>query len=144
MANDYPLPGFHFIVEWGSDSIGFTEVTGLDIENQVIEYRHGAMATYSPIKMPGLRKYSNITLKRGLLPKDNEFFKWFNENQLNQAERRTVVISLLNDQHEPIMVWKALNAWPVKISGPTLNAGASEVAIECIELAYEELNIQTI
>lgn len=64
MAN-YPLPKFHFQVEWGGKNIGFTEVTGLTVETEAIEYRHGASPEYHKTKQPGLKKYSNITLKRG-------------------------------------------------------------------------------
>jgi phage tail-like protein len=62
MAN-YPLPKFHFLVQWGGERIGFTEVTGLDIQVELIEYREGSNPEYSKIKMPGMLKYSNITLK---------------------------------------------------------------------------------
>ena len=62
MAN-YPLPKFHFQVQWGGDRIGFTEVTGLDIQIEPIEYREGSSPEYSKIKMPGMHKFSNITLK---------------------------------------------------------------------------------
>ena len=66
MAN-YPLPKFHFEVDWGGTKIGFTEVTGLDKQAEVIEYREGNSRTFSKIKMPGLQKYSNITMKLSLI-----------------------------------------------------------------------------
>ena len=72
MAANYPLPVFHFTVEWGGTRIGFSEVTGLTQENQAIEYRDGSFPEYSSIKMPGLRKFSNLTLKRGV-KSDNDF-----------------------------------------------------------------------
>ena len=96
MAAQYPLPVFHFIVSWGGSRIGFTEVSGLTQENQAIEYRDGAFPEYSSIKMPGLRKFSNITLKRGIVASDNDFFKWLSTIKMNTVERRDVVISLLN------------------------------------------------
>ena len=71
MAN-YPLPKFHFQVEWGGTKIGFTEVSGLDITNDIIEYRDGASPEYHKIKMPGQRKFSNIVMKRGIFKSDNE------------------------------------------------------------------------
>ena len=73
---DYPLSKFHFQVEWGGSKIGFTEASGLDIETEVIEYRDGASPEYHKIKMPGMRKFSNITLKRGYFQSDNEFYIW--------------------------------------------------------------------
>ncbi|MEW6428999.1 MAG: phage tail protein [Thermodesulfobacteriota bacterium] len=142
MAAQYPLPAFHFTVEWGGARIGFSEVSGLTQENQAIEYRDGSFPEYSAIKMPGLRKFSNITLKRGIVRSDNDFFKWLATVKLNQVERRDLVISLLNEEHAPVMVWKVHNAFPVKVEGPALKATANEVAIESIEVAHEGLELQ--
>jgi phage tail-like protein len=141
MAN-YPIPVFHFRVEWGGNNVGFSEASGLSQELQVIEYRDGASPDYSTIKMPGLHKYSNITLKRGISKGDNEFFKWLNTVKLNTIERRDLTISLLNENHEPVMVWKAHNAFPVKVEGPGLKASGNEVAIESIEITHEGLVLQ--
>ena len=68
---DYPLPKFHFQIEWGGTVLGFTEVSGLDVETEPIEYRQGASLVYSKTKQPGLTKYSNITLNRGTFQSDN-------------------------------------------------------------------------
>lgn len=141
MAN-YPLPKFHFRVEWGGSRIGFTEVTGLDRSLEVIEYRDGASLEYSKLKMPGLEKFSNITLKRGTFANDNEYFEWLNTVQLNTIERRDVIISLLNESHEPVMIWKVKNAFPVKVQSSDLKADGNEVAIETLELAHEGLSIE--
>ena len=138
----YPLPVFHFTVEWGGTRLGFTEVTGLTQENQAIEYRDGSFPEYSAIKMPGLRKFSNVTLKRGIVKSDNEFFRWLSTVRLNKVERRDLVISLLDEEHAPVMVWKIQNAFPVKVEGPQLKATGNEVAIESIELAHEGLEVQ--
>jgi phage tail-like protein len=97
---------------------------------------------YSSIKMPGLRKFSNITLKRGIVKGDNQFFTWLSTVRLNTVERRNVIVSLLNEAHEPVMVWKVMNAFPVKVEGPQLKASGNEVAIESIELAHEGLELQ--
>lgn len=138
----YPIPKFHFSVEWGGTKIGFTEVSGLNIENKLIEYRDGASPDYSKIKMPGMREFSNITLKRGVFASDNEFYTWLNTIQLNTVERRDVVINLLNEKHEPVVTWKVTNAFPVKLQSTDLKADASEVAIEQLELAHEGLTMQ--
>jgi phage tail-like protein len=138
----YPIPVFHFRVEWGGKNVGFSEVSGLTQEVQVIEYRDGNSPDYSTIKMPGLRKYNNITLKRGISKGDNEFFTWLNTVKLNTIERRDLTISLLNENHEPVMVWKAHNAFPTKVEGPGLKASGNEVAIESIEIAHEGVVLQ--
>ena len=142
MPQQYPLPVFHFTVQWGGTRVGFSEVTGLTQENQAIEYRDGSFPEYSSIKMPGLRKFSNLTFKRGVIKADNDFFKWLSTIKLNTVERRDLVISLLNEKHEPVMTWKVQNAFPVKLEGPQLKASANEVAIESIELAHEGLELQ--
>lgn len=142
MPGQYPLPVFHFSVQWGGNRLGFSEVTGLTQENQVIEYRDGYFPEYSSIKMPGLRKFSNITLKRGVVKSDNDFYKWLTTIKLNTVERRDLTISLLNESHEPVMVWKIHNAFPVKVEGPQLKAAANEVAIESIEIAHEGMEVQ--
>ena len=142
MPGQYPLPVFHFSVQWGGNRLGFSEVTGLTQENQVIEYRDGSFLEYSSIKMPGLRKFSNIVLKRGVVKSDNDFCKWLTTIKLNTVERRDLTISLLNESHEPVMVWKIHNAFPVKVEGPQLKAAANEVAIESIEIAHEGMEVQ--
>lgn len=138
----YPLVKFHFQVEWGGTKIGFTEVSGLDVEIDPIEFRDGASPEFSKRKMPGMIKYSNITLKRGTFQSDNEFYRWWNTVQLNQIERRDITISLLNEEHEPVVVWKIKNAWPVKVQSTDLKADGNEVAIESMELVHEGLTIQ--
>lgn len=137
----YPLPKFHFIVQWGGARIGFTEVTGLDMQVEAIEYREGNSPEYAKVKMPGMHKFSNITLKRGSIAGDSDFYKWINTISLNTVERRDVVISLLNEAHEPVMTWKAKNSFPVKVQASDLKSDGNEVAIETIELAHEGLNL---
>jgi phage tail-like protein len=142
MADEYPLSKFHFQVEWGGAKIGFTEVSGLDVETEVIEYRHGASPEYHKTKMPGMQKYSDITLKRGTFAGDNEFYDWWNTVALNTIERRDLTISLLNEEHEPVVVWKVKNAWAKKVQSTDLKSDGNEVAIESLELAHEGLTIQ--
>ncbi len=137
----YPLPKFHFQVQWGGVRIGFTEVTGLDMQVEAIEYREGSSPEYSKIKMPGMHKFSNITMKRGTIQGDSDFYKWMNTINLTVSERRDIVISLLNESHEPVMTWKAKNAFPVKVQASDLKSDGNEVAIETLELAHEGLNI---
>ncbi|MCY1718983.1 phage tail protein [Prolixibacteraceae bacterium Z1-6] len=142
MATEYPIVKFHFQVDWGGTKIGFTEVSGLDVETEVVEYRHGASPEYVKTKMPGMKKYGNITLKRGTFASDNEYFDWWNTVKLNTIERRNITISLLNEEHSPVVVWKVKNAWPTKVQSTDLKADGNEVAIETLELAHEGLTIQ--
>ena len=149
MADDskinYPLPKFHFQVDWYGTRLGFTEVTGLDFETEVIEYREGSSPVYHKTKQPGLTKYSNITLKRGVFLGDFEFFKlWRNTAMFQEGNakfRRDITIKLLDEEHNPIISWVARKAWPCKVQYADLNAKANEVLIETMELVHEGLSI---
>ena len=140
--SEYPLPKFHFQVEWAGSRLGFTEVSGLDIETEAIEYREGNLPQYHKLKMPGMQKYSNITMKRGTFQGDNDFYNWWNTVALNTIERRDLTISLLNETHEPVVVWKVNRAWPTKVQSTDLKGDGNEVAIESIEIAHEGLTIE--
>jgi phage tail-like protein len=142
MASKYPVSVFHFQVEWGGTRIGFTEVSGLSVELQTIDYREGNMPEYQVTKMPGIPQYANIVLKRGMYRSDNEFFQWLNTVKMNSIERRDITISLLNEEHSPVAVWKVKSAFPSKVEGPTLNSTGNEVAVETIELAHEGLTVE--
>jgi phage tail-like protein len=142
MATNYPLVKFHFQVEWGGTKIGFTEVSGLDVETEIVEYRDGSSPEYSKIKMPGMQKYSNLTLKRGTFKSDNEYYSWWNTVKLNTIERRDITISLLNEDHDPVVTWKVKSAWPTKIQSTDLKSDGNEVAIESMEIVHEGLTIQ--
>src|SRR3712207_4848815 len=133
----YPIAVFHFTVDCKGQNVGFSEVSGLTQEVAVIEYRSGDSADAITIKLPGLRKYNNITLKRGVAAKDNDFFNWLKTVTTKEIERRDLTITLRNENLEPVMVWQARQCWPVKVEGPSLKANGTEVAIESIEIATE-------
>ena len=138
----WPLPKFHFQVKWDSEELSFQEVSGLDIEAQVIEYRHGNSQEFSTIKMPGIQKSGNITMKKGIFKSDNKFWDWFKEIKMNTIKRIPMTISLLDESHEPTMVWKVKNGWPTKVTGTDLKSDSNEVAIESIEIAHEGIEIE--
>jgi phage tail-like protein len=145
-TKNYPLPKFHFQVEWGSGfKVGFTECAGLDFETQVIEYREGNSKIYNKTKQPGLTKYSDITLKRGTFLGNFEYFnqwqKTFMFQEENEQYRTTVTIKLLDETHAPIIVWTLSNAWPSKIQSTDLKADGNEVAIETMTLVHEGLTM---
>ena len=137
----YPLAKYHFRVEWGGGQVSFSEVSGLSMEIAVVEYREGGAPDGSVIKLPGLRKYSNLVLKRGIRKNDQDFINWLNTVKQGAAERRDVLISLLNEAHEPVVSWKVHNAWPCKYEVAGLHASAGEVLIEILELAHEGFSV---
>ncbi|HEX8561922.1 MAG TPA: phage tail protein [Flavobacterium sp.] len=137
----WPMPKFRFEVDLGTALTGlaFQEVSGLDVENQVIEYRHGNSPILSTIKMPGITKYGNVTMKRGIFVNDNIFWHWHASIVNNTLERHTVVIKLLDESGNITMQWKLANAWITKITGTDLKSDGNEVAVDTIEIAHEEL-----
>jgi phage tail-like protein len=139
---EYPLTKYHFSVDWQGTKIGFTEVTGLEVTTEKIEYRDGASPEFSKKQMPGMQSYGDLTLKRGIFAGDNEFYQWWNTVSLNQIERRDITISLLNENHEPVVVWKVKNAFPTKVTSTDLNSTGNETAIETLVLAHEGLTME--
>ncbi|MBK8251178.1 MAG: phage tail protein [Polyangiaceae bacterium] len=140
--NVYPLPKFYFSVQLGDDtSVSFQEVTGLETETKVIEYRHGNSNIFYPLKMPGLGRVGNVTMRKGIFVKDARFWAWYNEIKMNTIARRTVVVSLLDETGAPKMVWTLNNAWPTKLTGTDLKSEGNEVAIESLEIAFETMTV---
>ncbi|WP_028311255.1 phage tail protein [Derxia gummosa] len=137
----WPLPKFYFQVKWDSTVMKFQEVSGLDMEAQIIEYRAGDNPVFSPVKMPGLKKYSDVTMKKGVFKSDNEYWKWFNQIKMNVIKRIPITISLLDESGAATMVWTLTNAWPTKIQGTDLKSTGNEVAVETIVIAHEGLTV---
>jgi phage tail-like protein len=139
---NYPMHKNHFLVEWGGTNVGFMEVSGLAMELDVVTYREGSSKESSERLMPGQKRYSPIILKRGIVKSDDDFYKWINTAKFNQIERRDVTISLLNENHEPVVVWKIRNAFPSKLEYSPLQAHGSEVVIESLTLVHEGLTVE--
>ncbi len=136
------MPKFHFKVMWNDVQMSFQEVSGLDAQSEEIKYRAGDSSVYSVVKMPGLIKYGNVTMKKGIFKGDNKFWDWFSKIKMNTIERTTVTISLLDETDKETMVWTLKNAWPTKITGTDLKAEGNEVAVESIEIVHEGLEIK--
>jgi phage tail-like protein len=138
-----PLNRYHFSVEWGGTRIGFMEVSGLDIEIEAVTYREGSSAEDTFKKIPGLKKYSNITLKREIIKGDNDFFEWINTKLIGSIERRDVTIQLLDSNHLPVVVWKIRHAFPVHYYGPVLASNSNDLAMETLVLTHEGITVET-
>lgn len=132
----YPHGKFRYKVEIdGLDAGGFSEVSGFDASIDVIEYREGDMVQ-TPMKIPGLKKYGNITLKQGLAD-SMVLYDWVIAGVNGAVVRKTITITLLDEEEAPAASWQVINAWPTKYTAPDFNATSSEVAIETLEIAHE-------
>ena len=135
----YPNPKFRYKVEIdGIEAGGFSEVTGADITIEPIEYREGDMTAETPMKVPGLKKYGNLTFKQGMTD-SKVMYDWLANGIQGPVDRKTVTITLLDDSQSPAASWQAINAWPTKYTAPDFNATASEIAIETLEIVHEGL-----
>jgi phage tail-like protein len=143
-----PYGVFNFRVEFDNNVIAaFSEVSGLDTEQGVIEYRTGDEDTVMR-KIPGIRKHPNVVLKRGMIAAPN-LFAWRKQvmdgiGNLDDTEGKTLVtIHLLNEKRDQVVfTWKLRKAWPVKWAGPALAAGKNEAAVETLELAHEGIAVE--
>lgn len=135
---DDPYPAFNFVVEIDSVAAArFSEVTGLESETDVIEYRVGGEAS-TVRKLPGLTRYANLVLRRGVT-QNTELSTWRRTIEDGKVDRRDGSIVLLDEDGTEAVRWNFSRGWISKWSGPTLDAAANEVAIETIEIAHEGL-----
>lgn len=133
-----PYGNFNFRVEIdGITRATFSEASGLDAAVDVTEYREGGENT-TVRKLPGLTRYSNIVLRRGLTD-DSELYDWHRDVVEGTVERRNLSIVVLDRRGEEKLRWNCFNAWPVRWDPPDLNATSNEVAFEAIEIAHEGL-----
>lgn len=138
----WPTAKFHFNVQIGQQGeISFQEISGLDVETQQIEYRAGNSKEFSVIKMPGIQKLANITMKGGVFKKDNQLWNWFNQSKSGTPQRVPITIQLCDENGNPRMVWTLANAWPTKMSVTDMNSDAHEIGVESVEIAHEGITI---
>ena len=131
-----PYGKFRYKVEIdGLEAGGFSEASGFDASIDVIEYREGDMVQ-TPMKLPGLKKYGNITLKQGVAD-SMVMYEWRIAGVEGEVERKTITITILDETETATASWQVINAWPAKYTAPDFNATASEVAIETLEIAHE-------
>src|SRR3954451_5198130 len=104
VRND-PFSAFNFLVTIDGvvDRAGFSEVSGLSIETDVMEYRTGG-GDITVRKLPGLKEFGNIVLKRGVTP-DTKLWEWRKQVLDGQTERHTGSIPLLDEARQPALEW---------------------------------------
>jgi phage tail-like protein len=140
-----PYGQFNFEVDIdGVGTFGFSEVSGLTTDTNIIEYREGnevADGESTTRKLPGLIKYNNIVLKRGFT-KDLSAYNWRLKVIQGKTSRASGSITLLDEGRNPVLRWTFREGWPSKWEGPALNGKTSEVAIESMEIAHEGLTME--
>lgn len=147
-ARERPYPQFNFLVDLGDGvtegpQAGFQEVSGLGMEVAMTEYRNGNSRENAVMKITGLSKVSDVTLKRGVIGSLN-LYKWLDQiRNGDQSALRTVTIQMQNEDHaEVVQTWKLLRARIIKHTSGPFNAKSSDVAMEEMVLAYERLEME--
>jgi phage tail-like protein len=143
-----PYGQFNFRVEIeggpASDTVkgGFQEVSGLGLEVTVAEYRNGNMKENAPIKITGMYKVPDVTLKRGVIGDLDFLYAWMKEvRDGNQTMLKKVRVILQSESHEDVQEWQLTNARPTKYTGPSLTAKGTDVAVDELMLACEKIDI---
>ena len=151
MENTYPPVGFYFKLSFGQGTSrvdqAFKEVSGLAMEMDTEEITEGGNNTFRH-RVPTSVKFSNLVLKRGLVPKDSALISWctdtFGSGLESYIKTKNVVVSLLDENGNPLKSWSFVNAWPVKWSAADLNSMNNEVLIETLEFSYSYFEVVTI
>jgi phage tail-like protein len=145
MATDQrndPYRGYNFILEIDNVPKGaFSEVGGLTADGDSVDYREGTDIQPNVRKLSGLRKFVNLTMKRGYT-QDRSLWQWYVNVMNGVDDRRNVTIVLLNERRQAVLRWHAENAWINKIEGPALKASSNDVAMESLELVHEGLTLE--
>lgn len=134
-----PYLQINFVIEIEGKKAGFAECSGLTTDTDVVEYREGTDPHYVR-KLPGLRKVTNIVLKRGFT-QDKSLYDWRKTVLDGKTERKNGSIVLRDEAGKDVLRWNFFEGWPVKWEGPALNAETNEVAIETLEIALERLEL---
>ncbi len=140
-----PYSAFNFLVNFGPDpgdpKAGFQEVSGLGMEITVQEYRAGNKKGNAPDKITGVYKVPDITLKRGVMG-DDTLYTWLDQVRAGAQEEalRSVSIELLSEEGEAVQTWLLKGARPIKYTGPALSGKATDVAVDELVLACEDVS----
>lgn len=137
----WPIPKFHFTVSWNGNEVPFQEVTGLKLNTEMIEYRTGNDPTFIKQRIPGLKKFENITLKKAVFKNDTRLYDWYADVQTNPERRYDVIVTLLDEQANPLIVWTIVKCFPISHAGPDLNSEANELASESLEIVHEGITM---
>jgi len=143
----YPLPVYNFRVEIGPDAVAFSEVSGLSIHYEVTTFKEsptgGGSAGPRTIHMPSQPSPVNITMKKGVARNTSvaTLYTWINSIQLNQVQKKDIIVRLCDEQGKAVISWKITNAFPTKLDGPTFDAKSNDVALESMELRADSIQI---
>lgn len=147
IKDTYPLPLWNYKVEIGSDTVSFSEVSGLDIAFDTTTYKESPTTSGIPgprvMHMPAQGTPVNITMRKGVVRERSlaALYRWISTIKINQVEKKDVFIRLCDDNGDAVISWKVTNAFPTRLEAPTFDANSTDVAIESMELMGDGVQI---
>jgi len=144
----YPLPVYNYKVEIGPDAVAFSEVSGLSIGYETTTYKESPIESGTPgprvMRMPAQGTDTTVTLKKGLVRGRSvaALYNWISEVRINQVTKKDVFVRLCDEEGNAVISWKVLNAFPIKLEAPGLDANSNDVAIETMELMADGVTME--
>ena len=144
----YPLPVYNYRVEIGADSVAFSEVSGLTVGYETYTYKESPVESGAPgprvMIMPAQASDTTLTLKKGVVRGASvaALFAWIGSKQLNLIEKRDIFVRLCDENGDPVVSWKVINAFPTKLEAPGFDATSNDAAIESMELTADSVVVE--
>ena len=144
----YPLPVYNYKVEIGSDTVAFSEVSGLNVSYETTTYKESPLESGSPgprvMNMPAQAPATTVTLKKGIVrgASVETLYGWISTIQINQVEKKDIFIRLCDENGDAAISWKVTNAFPTKLEAPTFDANSNDVAVESMELTADGVTVE--
>ena len=142
----YPLPVYNFRVEIDGTSVGFSEVSGLNIAYETISYSESATRGPGPriLHMPGRPKVTTLTMKKGVVSGSSvaTLYQWIHGIALNRVDKKDIMIRLCDETGAAVISWKVINAFPTQLDAPSFNASSNDVAVESMQLTADDIQIE--
>lgn len=139
----YPLPVYNYRISVEDMAMGFSEVSGLNVEYQAVTYRHGLSFLSGEKIVPGMRQPVRLTMKRGIMEGNGILADWFQRAHTNSftSAKKDILVDLCDESGNTVVRWKVRGALPVKLSAPTFDAKSNEVAVESLELIAQDIQV---
>lgn len=140
-SGDFPVPKFHFTVDLGSGPISFQEVTGLDMENESLEYRAGDEKEFITQKRVGMRKAGTLSFKKGVFSGKDDVLKTYEpiykeQKYMSNGDPVDLKIDLLDEKGTAVLTWNVKAAVPIKMTNGDLKSEENAIAIEQIDFVH--------
>ena len=146
IKTSYPLPVYNFRVEIDGTTVGFSEVSGLNIAYETITYTESATSGPGPriLYMPGKPKVTTLTMKKGVVTGVSvaTLYNWINGIALNRVVKKDIVIRLCDETGAAVISWKVVNAFPTQLDAPSFTASSNDVAVESMQLTADAIFIE--